>query len=65
MNIAYFPKLYEDELVYSVLARYYYHSGFLSSRDAVNEMLVNPKLKVDREFIKNVKPEVVEHLTKK
>lgn len=64
MSIAYFPKLYEDELVYSVLARYYYHSGFLSSRDAVFELLVNPKPKVDREFIKNVKPEVVEHLTK-
>lgn len=64
MSITYFPKIYEDELVYSVLARYYYHSGFLSSRDAVNELLVNPKLKVDREFIKNVKTEVVEHLTK-
>lgn len=64
MSIAYFPKLYEDELVYSVLARYYAHSGFLSSKDAVNELLVNPKLKVDREFIKNVKSEVVEHLTK-
>ena len=64
MGITYFPKLYEDELVYSVLARYYAHSGYLSSRDAVFELLVNPKLKVDREFIKNVKSEVVEHLTR-
>ena len=64
MSITYFPKLYEDELVYSVLARYYAHSGFLSSKDAVNKLLANPKLKVDREFIKNVKPEVVEYLTR-
>lgn len=64
MSIAYFPKLYEDELVYSVLARFYSHSGLLNRKFATYELSVKPQLKVDREFIKNLKPEVVEHLTK-
>ena len=28
MSIAYFPELYPDELIYSVLARFYEHSGY-------------------------------------
>lgn len=64
MSIAYFPKVYEDELVYSVLARYYAHSGYLFRKVATYELSVKPQLKIDREFIKNLKPEVVEHLTK-
>ena len=64
MSIAYFPKLYKDELVYSVLARYYAHSGYLFRKEATYELSVKPQLKIDREFIKNLKPEVVEHLTR-
>ena len=39
--IAYFPKLFEDELLYSTIARYCDHSGFLAFKYAANELFIN------------------------
>lgn len=36
--ISYFPAIYPDELVYSWLCRYYVHSGFFSSKSAMQEL---------------------------
>lgn len=64
MSIAYFPAIYPDELIYSVLARFYIHNGFMFYKDAAQELYKNQKIKPDKEFVKNLKPEVVKLLTK-
>jgi len=64
MSIAYFPTIYEDELIYSVLARFYVHSGYLTCTYAVQDLLGNAKCKVEKEFVKNIKPEIVDLLTR-
>lgn len=39
MSIAYLPKIYPDELIYSWVCRYYCHNGFLNSKDALKDIL--------------------------
>lgn len=60
--ITYFPQLYEDELLYSVFARYRMQSGSLTYRSTAEELFVNPKVRPDIEFINQLKPEAVELL---
>ena len=64
MSIAYFPELYPDELIYSVLARFYEHSGYIYYKDVAQELFLNQKIRADKEFAKNLKPEIVELLTR-
>ena len=65
MAIAYFPTIYEDELIYSVLARFYVHSGSMSMEYVNKEIFISARQgKLDKEFIKPLKQEVVELLTK-
>lgn len=64
MSIAYFPELYPDELIYSVLARFYEHSGYIYYRDVAQELFLNQKIRADKEFVKNLKPEIAELLTR-
>lgn len=64
MSIAYFPELYEDELVYSVLARFYVHGGYMHYKDAGKELFNKVQAYVDKEFVKWLKPEIVALLTK-
>ena len=59
MSIAYFPKIYEDELVYSVLARYYQHSGNLLYVTCAEDLYIKKTIRPDIEFINEVKPEVL------
>ena len=61
--VAYFPQIYEDELIYSVLARYYVHSGYLHSIDATQDIFLK-RAKGDMEFVKHLKPEIVNLLTR-
>ena len=63
MSIAYFPRLYEDELLFSVFSRFYRHGGYLSFKDAAKELFINPKLRIEKEFVKNLKPEIIKLLT--
>lgn len=62
MAIAYFPKLYEDELIYSVLARYFVHEGFLLQKDAKMNLFVSPYAKIEMEFMKKLNQEVIKVL---
>ena len=55
MSIVYFPKIYPDELVSSVLARYY-------AQSADKDIFVSGHRKIDKEFVKNIRPEVIEQL---
>lgn len=64
MAIAYFPNIYPDELIYSVLSRFYVHCGYPTYTYAVQDLLGNAKCKVEKEFVKNIKPEIVDLLTK-
>ena len=64
MGIAYFPEVYPDELVYSVLARYHLHSGYLYYKDTEQDLFCSRQGRVDKEFVKQLKPEIVEQLTK-
>ncbi len=63
MGISYFPDIYEDELIYSVLARYFVHSGYLHSIDATQSIFLR-RTKGDKEFVKHLKPEIVNMFTK-
>ena len=64
MSIAYFSELRPGELVYSVLARTFMHGGYTSYTYASEDFFINPKIKVEKEFVKNLKSEVVGVLTK-
>lgn len=64
MSVAYFPEIYEDELVYSVLARFYVHGGYPHFKDAGKELFCRVQDRVDKEFVKWLKPEIVELLTR-
>lgn len=61
--IVQFPQIYEDELVYSLFARYHVISGNTSCSYTQEELLLNNKVKVDKEFAKQLKPEIVELIT--
>ena len=63
-RIACFPELYPDELVYSVLARYYVHSGYPAYIFCAEDIFVNKRVKPDIEFFNVMKPEVLGLLCK-
>lgn len=56
--IAYFPKIYPDELVYSWFCRYYVHSGCLTNRMALQELLYKKCNNLSKEFLGHLNPEV-------
>ncbi len=62
--IAYFPKIYEDELLYSVFARFHIHTGYLFFESTKNALFENKETTPIIEFINKLKPDVVEILTK-
>lgn len=62
--IAFFPKLYADELVYSWFSRYYTKSGYLSLRYALDDLYINRCVNPDIEFLNELRPEVIELVTK-
>ena len=55
--IVYFPTIYPDELVYSWLCRYYVHSGFFSSKSAMQELYCKRSDNPSKEFIGNLSSE--------
>lgn len=57
MAIAYFPEIYEDELIYSVLSRYYAHEGYLVYRDAAASIFQNKYTNPSIEFINKLTPD--------
>ncbi|MEE3400002.1 MAG: TniQ family protein, partial [Eubacterium sp.] len=52
--IGYFPELYEDELVYSWIARYLVHSGYTSAADAYQDLYFNRNLRPSVELMNNL-----------
>ena len=62
--ISYFPAIYPDELVYSWLCRYYVHSGFFSSKSAMQELYCKRSDNPSKEFIGNLNPRAMEQVAK-
>lgn len=52
--IGFFPELYEDELVYSWIARYLVHSGYTSASDAYQDLYFNKNLRPSVELMNNM-----------
>lgn len=63
--ISYFPSIYEDELVYSVLARYYQKIGYVAYRDVAEDLYKNPHTRPDTEFINPLTSDAVAMLCRK
>lgn len=58
--IAYFPSPYEDELLYSWLARYFCKSGYLAYTLAAEDLFENKRTKPSIEFISRLTPTALE-----
>ncbi|MBE5917298.1 MAG: hypothetical protein E7273_10715 [Pseudobutyrivibrio ruminis] len=63
--IAYFPDIYEDELVYSIMCRLYLHLGIPSSCIAKKYIYGDMTARVDSYGIGHLQPYVMEALTKR
>lgn len=63
--IAYFPDIYEDELVYSIMCRLYLHLGIPSSCIAKKYIYGDMTARVDAYGIGHLQPYVMEALTKR
>lgn len=64
MSIGYFPSIYKDELLYSVFARYYQHTGHITYGCVAEELFGDSKVIPSFEFINSLKPEVLQLLLK-
>ncbi len=62
--IGYFPELYEDELVYSWIARYLVHSGYTSAADAYQDLYFNKNLRPSVELMNNLIDDAKSVMTK-
>ena len=59
MSIGYFPSIYKDELLYSVFARYYQHTGHITYGYVAEELFGDSKVISSIEFINSLKTEVL------
>lgn len=62
--IVQFPSFYPDELVYSLLLRYYARSGYLSYSAAMEDLYGDRTARPSMEFLSRGTPEAMEHLTR-
>ena len=62
--IAYFPTAYDDELLYSQLARYYTKTGYLAYTYAAEELFLSKTVRPDMEFVNAYTPAAVEAITR-
>ncbi len=65
MSIAYFPKIYPDELLYSFLARYYQHSAYPRYVFAVEDIYTSKDVRPSTEFISEMNEEFLGYLLRK
>ena len=62
--ITFFPDFYPDELIYSLLSRYYSKSGYSAYIYAAEDLYENKYVKPDIEFLNPLKKEVLDIITK-
>lgn len=56
--IVYLPEIYPDELVYSWFCRYFVHSGYISHKMALQDILYKKCNNPSKEFIGHLNPEM-------
>ena len=54
--ISYLPQIYPDELVYSWFCRYHIHSGCMTHKMALDDILYNRHNNPSKEFIGHLNP---------
>ena len=57
--ITYMPPIYPDELVYSWFCRYYVHSGHLTHKAALTDILSNRHDNPSKEFLGHINPDML------
>ena len=62
--IAYFPTAYDDELLYSQLARFYTASGYMAYTYAAEELFLSKTVRPDMEFVNTYTPDALEAITR-
>ena len=62
--IGFMPDFYPDELVYSLLARYYQRSGYLAYINATKDLYAVPTIRPDMYFINPMREEAWKLITK-
>lgn len=62
--IAQFPSFYPDELVYSLLARYYVHSGYVRYVFAAEDLFQSKTVRPDIEFVNQYTPAALQMITR-
>ena len=62
--IAYFPDIYEDELLYSLLARFYVASGYTAYRHAAEELFLKKKTRINVDFVNAYTPDAIKEITR-
>lgn len=63
--IAFFPEPYPDELVYSVLARYYERSGYMTYKSVCEDLYGKTIFNPDVEYMNPLTDDAISFLTKK
>lgn len=61
--IAYFPEIYPDELLYSQLARYFAHSGYMAYVCAAEDLFKSCTVRPDIEFLNAYTEDALERVT--
>lgn len=56
--IAYLPEIYPDELAYSWFSRYYVHTGCLTHKSALDDILYKRHNNPNKEFLGHLSPEM-------
>ena len=60
--IGFFPKPYDDELAFSVFARYFERSGYTCFASCSEDLYVNPKNKPSIEFFNLLTNDAINHI---
>lgn len=58
--ITYLPELYPDELVYSWFCRYYAHSGYITYKSALEDILYKRHNNPSKEFLGRLSPQMLQ-----
>ena len=62
--IAFFPEIYPDELLYSQLARYHAHSGYMIYRSTAEDLFMNPTVRPEIDFVNRLSLDALNNITR-
>ena len=61
--LGFFPEFYPDELVYSLLARYYVRTGYMIYRSISEELFGDKQIKANVEYFSKLAEDVIDVIT--